>query len=112
MRASSARLETNMNRTRLFSFSATLLFLFTTSMPRAAQGQESSHALPLATTQPASVAATPPMGWNSYDAYGTSITEEETLANARGMRSKLLAHGWNTLVIDARWYDSVSSFDD
>ena len=59
-----------------------------------------------------SVALTPPMGWNSYDAFGTSITEEETLANARSMQGKLLSHGWNTLVIDARWYDSVSSFDD
>jgi hypothetical protein len=58
------------------------------------------------------VALTPPMGWNSYDALGTSITEEETLANARSMKDKLLSHGWNTLVIDARWYDSVSSFDD
>ena len=58
------------------------------------------------------VALTPPMGWNSYDAFGTSITEEETLANARAMEDKLLSHGWNTLVIDARWYDSTSSFDD
>ena len=58
------------------------------------------------------VALTPPMGWNSYDAFGTSITEDETLANARAMKDNLLSHGWNTLVIDARWYDSVSSFDD
>ncbi|HLP77892.1 MAG TPA: glycoside hydrolase family 27 protein [Candidatus Paceibacterota bacterium] len=57
-------------------------------------------------------AATPPMGWNSYDALGTSITEPETLANARFMQEKLLAHGWKYIVIDARWYDSVSSFDD
>ena len=54
----------------------------------------------------------PPMGWNSYDAYGTSITEEELLANARVMKDKLLPHGWSTVVIDARWYDAVSSFDD
>ncbi|HEX9046587.1 MAG TPA: glycoside hydrolase family 27 protein [Verrucomicrobiae bacterium] len=57
-------------------------------------------------------AATPPMGWNSYDAWGTSITEDETLANARFMHEKLLPHGWKYIVIDARWYDSVSSFDD
>jgi hypothetical protein len=64
----------------------------------------SVHAQPLART--------PPMGWNSYDALGTSITEEETLSNARAMKEKLLAHGWQYVVIDARWYDSVSSFDD
>jgi len=52
------------------------------------------------------------MGWNSYDAWGTSITEEETLANARYMREHLLPHGWKYIVIDARWYDAVSSYDD
>ena len=57
-------------------------------------------------------AATPPMGWNSYDAWGTSITEQETLENARFMQEHLLAHGWKYIVIDARWYDSVSSYDD
>jgi hypothetical protein len=58
------------------------------------------------------VAQTPPMGWNSYDSLGTSITEEESLANARAMKEKLLPHGWQYFVLDARWYDSVSSFDD
>ncbi len=57
-------------------------------------------------------ASTPPMGWNSYDAWGTSITEKETLDNAHFMQQKLLSHGWQYIVIDARWYDSVSSFDD
>jgi hypothetical protein len=57
-------------------------------------------------------APTPPMGWNSYDAWGTSITEEETLANARYMQEHLLPHGWKYIVIDARWYDSVSPYDD
>src|SRR5690242_11367864 len=57
-------------------------------------------------------AATPPMGWNSYDAWGTSVTEEETLANARYMQEHLLAHGWKFIVIDARWYDAVSPDDD
>ncbi len=52
------------------------------------------------------------MGWNSYDAWGTSITEEETLANARYMKDHLLSHGWQYVVIDARWYDTVSSYDD
>ena len=25
----------------------------------------------------------PPMGWNSWDSYGTTLTEDELLANAR-----------------------------
>jgi hypothetical protein len=57
-------------------------------------------------------APTPPMGWNSYDAWGTSVTEDETLANARYMRDHLLSHGWRYIIIDARWYDSVSPYDD
>jgi len=55
---------------------------------------------------------TPPLGWNSYDAWGTSITEDQTLANAQYMKDHLLSHGWKYVVIDARWYDSVSSYDD
>jgi hypothetical protein len=57
-------------------------------------------------------APTPPMGWNSYDAWGTSVDEKEVLANARYMQEHLLAYGWKYIIIDARWYDSVSSYDD
>ena len=48
---------------------------------------------------------TPPMGWNSYDAYGDSVTEAEVLANARYQKEHLLAHGYTYVVIDYRWYD-------
>jgi alpha-galactosidase len=57
-------------------------------------------------------AKTPPMGWNSYDAWGSSVTEPEVLANARYMQERLLAHGWHYVVIDFRWYDAVSSYND
>ncbi len=57
-------------------------------------------------------ASTPPMGWNSYDAWGSSVTEKEVLANARYLREHLLAHGWKYIVTDFRWYDSVSPDDD
>jgi alpha-galactosidase len=50
-------------------------------------------------------APTPPMGWNSYDAFGDTVTENEVLANARYVQEKLLSHGWNYIVIDFRWYD-------
>src|SRR5438132_7001288 len=39
-------------------------------------------------------------------------SRKTTLANARAMKEKLLSHGWKFIVVDARWYDSVSSFDD
>jgi len=51
------------------------------------------------------VAETPPMGWNSYDGFGDSVTETEVLANAKALQSKLLPYGWNTVVVDYRWYD-------
>ena len=39
-------------------------------------------------------AKTPPMGWNSYNNFGGSVTEDEVLANATYMKENLLAHGW------------------
>ena len=51
------------------------------------------------------------MGWNSYDAFGDSVTEKETLANAQYMKDHLLSHGWNYVVVDYRWYDSVATYN-
>jgi len=45
------------------------------------------------------------MGWNSYDAFGDTVTEAEVLANAKYVKENLLSHGWNYIVIDFRWYD-------
>lgn len=51
-------------------------------------------------------APTPPMGWNTYDAFGASVTEGEILANADYMVKHLLHSGWNILVVDYRWSDA------
>lgn len=53
-------------------------------------------------------APTPPMGWNSWDCYGTTVTEEEVLANARSVRDHLLPSGWDTIVVDIAWYDPTA----
>ena len=45
------------------------------------------------------------MGWNSYDAFGSSVTEDEFMANAKYMKDHLLSHGWQYAVIDYRWSD-------
>ena len=50
----------------------------------------------------------PPMGWNSWDSYGTTLTEDELLANARFMAEHLKNAGWDTLVIDIDWYDPTA----
>ena len=52
------------------------------------------------------LALTPPLGWNSYDAFGDAVTEAETLANAAWMKENLQPFGWDTIVVDFRWYDS------
>ncbi|SFJ77986.1 glycoside hydrolase family 27 protein [Cellulomonas sp. KH9] len=50
-------------------------------------------------------ARTPPMGWNSWDCYGTTVTEAEVLANARFMAEHLAPSGWDTVVVDIDWSD-------
>lgn len=52
-----------------------------------------------------STATAPPRGWNSWDCYGTTVTEAEVLANARFMAEHLAEHGWDTVVVDIDWSD-------
>lgn len=49
-------------------------------------------------------ALTPPMGWNSYDYYDTTVTEEQIQANARYMAEHLKEFGWEYIVVDIEWY--------
>ena len=51
------------------------------------------------------IARTPPLGWNSYDAYGDRVNEAQTLANARYLAAKMQPYGWQYVVVDYRWYD-------
>ena len=57
------------------------------------------------------VALTPPMGWNSWDCYGASVTEEELLGNAEYMAAHMKEFGWEYIVCDIQWYEpgAVSS---
>lgn len=50
----------------------------------------------------------PPMGWNSWDCYGTTVTEAEVLANAEFLAEHLLPFGWDTVVIDIAWSDPTA----
>ena len=49
------------------------------------------------------VAPTPPMGWNSWDAYGLTIGEADFKANAKELAG-LRGLGWTYAVIDQGWY--------
>jgi len=50
-------------------------------------------------------APTPPMGWNSWDSFATTITEEQAKAEADYMADHLLSHGWQYMVVDIQWYE-------
>lgn len=50
-------------------------------------------------------AVTPPMGWNSWDVYGASVTEEEVRKNAEYMAENLKKFGWKYVVVDIQWYE-------
>jgi hypothetical protein len=51
------------------------------------------------------LAPTPPMGWNSWDAYGPTVTEAEVKANADYMSAHLKSYGWQYIVVDIQWYE-------
>ena len=55
------------------------------------------------------LARTPPMGWNSWDCYGASVTEDAVRANARYMAEHLREFGWEYVVVDIQWYQPTAS---
>jgi hypothetical protein len=60
------------------------------------------------------IAPTPPMGWNSWDAYAQNITEAQVKENADFVAQKLKQFGWNYIVVDEGWYlpDPTSSTEE
>ena len=51
-------------------------------------------------------AITPPMGWNSYDYYDTTVNEEQVKANADFMAKHLKQYGYEYVVVDIEWYSN------
>jgi hypothetical protein len=45
----------------------------------------------------------PPMGWNSFDCFGATVTEDEVLANAEFLARHLKPFGWDHVVVDYCW---------
>jgi alpha-galactosidase len=57
-------------------------------------------------------ASTPPMGWNSWDCFATTVTEEQSKAQADYMAEHLAKHGWQFIVVDIQWYEpGAKSFE-
>ncbi|XP_060214042.1 uncharacterized protein LOC132641166 isoform X1 [Lycium barbarum] len=49
-------------------------------------------------------ASLPPRGWDSYDSFCWSISEEEFLKNAELVAQRLKPHGYQYVVLDFLWY--------
>lgn len=52
----------------------------------------------------AGAAPTPPMGWNSWDSYGQTITEQQFRSTTDWMAKNLRRYGWRYVVVDEGWY--------
>lgn len=52
------------------------------------------------------ICLTPPLGWNSWNSWRTSVTQERVLASAKAMVDKgLMNYGWTYINIDDAWQD-------
>jgi alpha-galactosidase len=48
-------------------------------------------------------APTPPMGWNSWDCFGTTLTEAQAKAEADAMAEHLKPFGRTYFTVDIQW---------
>jgi len=73
----------------------------------------SARAAPVAAAaQGAPLTPTPPMGWNSWDAYGTTVREDQVKANADAMARDLARYGYRYVVVDIQWYQPTAEGHD
>ena len=79
------------------SSTVALLVAFASVLANGASGQDGPLFLEWAKT--------PPMGWNSWDYYGTSITEKQVKEQAKAMARYLLPAGYDILTVDIQWYE-------
>jgi len=57
-------------------------------------------------------ATTPPMGWNGWDSFATTVTEAQTKAQADVMAEQLKRFGWEYITVDIQWYEpNATGFD-
>ena len=57
-----------------------------------------------AAAQDKTLAQTPPMGWNSWDSYGLTVTEAQFRANVDVLTKRLKGAGYRYAVVDEGWY--------
>src|ERR1700722_6551434 len=57
-------------------------------------------AAPINVAAASGVAPTPPMGWNSWDSFGTTVSEADFRENAKFLADHLKQFGWQYAVVD------------
>ncbi|MFC3441981.1 glycoside hydrolase family 27 protein [Sphingobium rhizovicinum] len=55
------------------------------------------------------LAPRPPMGWNSWNSFATTITEAQARETAAIMAEKLLPYGYDIFTVDIQWYEPEAS---
>lgn len=53
---------------------------------------------------PPSLTPSPPLGWNSFDGYGSCLDEVAAYANLEALARLLKPHGYEYFVVDIGWY--------
>ncbi|KSB88331.1 alpha-galactosidase [Caulobacter vibrioides] len=54
------------------------------------------------------LARRPPMGWNSWNSFATTINEAQALETARIMAARLLPFGYDVFTVDIQWYEPAA----
>ncbi len=84
------------------------------AMPGIAYGKSGSPATAgpskaLAPQDGGVLAPQPPMGWNSWNSFATTITEAQARETAAIMRDRLLPFGYDIFTVDIQWYEPGAS---
>jgi alpha-galactosidase len=61
-------------------------------------------AAPVSVAAATALAPTPPMGWNSWDSFGTTVSEADFRENAKFLADHLKQFGWQYAVVDMEWF--------
>ena len=61
-------------------------------------------AAPVNVAAATALAPTPPMGWNSWDSFGTTVSEADFRENAKFLADHLKQFGWQYAVVDMEWF--------
>jgi hypothetical protein len=68
-----------------------------------------AQSVPEAGQGAALLAPRPPMGWNSWNSFATTITEAQARETAAIMAQKLLPFGYSIFTVDIQWYEPEAS---